>query len=52
MIILILAIWKGDSYDSILFIVDCLIQMIHNKSVKATIDAVALVEVIINIVKQ
>ena len=40
--------WKGDSYDSILVIVDRLIQMVHYKPVKITINAPDLAEVIIN----
>ena len=31
--------WKGDSYDSILVIVDRLIKMVHYEPVKITIDA-------------
>ena len=42
--------WKGKSYDSILIIVDRLIKMIYYKSVKITIDASGLAEVIIDIV--
>ena len=42
--------WKGDSYNSILVIVDWLTKMIHYKPVKVTIDASGLAEVIINVV--
>ena len=40
---------KGDSYDSILVIVDWLTKMIHYEPVKITIDELGLVEVIINV---
>ena len=46
----ILTDWKGDSYDSILVIVERLIKMVHYKPVKVTIDAPGLAEVIIDIV--
>ena len=42
--------WKGDSYDSILVIVDRLTKMVYYKPVKVTIDALGLAEVIINVV--
>ena len=42
--------WKGDSYDSILVIVDRLTKMVHYKPVKVTIDAPGLVKVIIDVV--
>ena len=42
--------WKGDSYDSIVIIVDQLTKMVHYESVKVTIDAPGLAEVIINMV--
>ncbi len=35
--------WKGDSYDSILVIVDRLTKMVHYKSIKVTIDVPGLV---------
>ncbi len=44
--------WKGETYDSILVIVDRLTQMVHYEPVKVTIDAPALVEVIIEAVVQ
>ena len=46
----ILTDWKGDSYDSILVIVDWLTKMVHYKPVKVTINAPGLAEVIINVV--
>ena len=46
----ILTDWKGDSYDSILVIVDRLIKMVHYEPVKVTIDAPGLAKVIINVV--
>ncbi len=42
--------WKGDSYDSILIIVDWLTKMVYYEPVKVTIDAPGLAEVIINVV--
>ncbi len=42
--------WKGDSYDSILVIVDQLTKMVYYVPVKVTIDAPGLVEVIIDVV--
>ena len=42
--------WKGDSYNSILVIVDWLTKMVHYEPVKVTINAPGLVEVIINVV--
>ena len=42
--------WKGDSYDSILVIVDWLTKMVHYKPAKVTINAPGLAEVIINVV--
>lgn len=42
--------WKGDSYDSILVIVDRLTKMIHYEPVKVTIDAPGLAEVILDVV--
>ena len=46
----ILTNWKGDSYDSILVIVDWLTKMVHYKLVKVTIDAPGLAKVIIIVV--
>ena len=46
----VLTDWKGDSYDSILVIVDRLTKMVHYEPVKVTIDAPGLAEVIINVV--
>ena len=45
----ILINWKGDSYDSILVIVDWLINIVHYKPVKITIDAPGLAKVIIDV---
>ena len=42
--------WKGESYDSILVIVDRLTKMIHYEPVKITIDAPGLAKVIIDVV--
>ncbi len=42
--------WKGETYDSILVIVDRLTKMVHYKPVKVTINAPALAEVIIEVV--
>ena len=42
--------WKGNTYDSILVIVNRLIKIVHYESVKMTIDAPALAEVIIKTV--
>ena len=42
--------WKGDSYDSILVIVNRLTKMVYYKPVKVTIDAPGLAKVIIDVV--
>ncbi len=42
--------WKGDSYDSILVIVNRLTKMIHYKPVKVIIDTSSLAKVIIDVV--
>ncbi len=42
--------WKGDSYNSILVIVDRLTKMVHYIPVKVTIDTPGLAEVIIDMV--
>ena len=42
--------WKGDSYDSILVIVDRLTKMVHYELVKVTINAPELTDVIIDMV--
>ena len=42
--------WKGDSYDSILVIIDRLIKMVYYKPVKISIDASRLAEVIIDMI--
>ena len=46
----ILTDWKGDSYDSILVIVDRLTKMVHYELVKVTINTPGLAEVIIDVV--
>ena len=40
--------WKGDSYNSILVIVDWLTKMVHYKPVQITLDAPGLAEIIID----
>lgn len=42
--------WKGETYHSILVIVDRLTKIMHYKLIKITIDALGLAEVIINAV--
>ena len=42
--------WKGETYDSILGIVDRLTKMVHYDAVKEIIDAPALAEIIIEMV--
>ncbi len=42
--------WKGETYDSILVIVDWLTKMVHYEPVKVTIDAPGLAEFIIDVV--
>ena len=42
--------WKGDSYDSILVIVNRLTKMVHYKPVKINFNAPGLAEVIIDVV--
>ena len=42
--------WKGDSYDSILVIVDRLTKMVYYEPVKVTIDAPGLAKVILDVV--
>ena len=46
----ILTNWKGDNYNSILVIVDWLTKMVYYKSVKVTINAPDLAEVIIHVI--
>ena len=46
----ILPDWKGNSYDSILVIVDRLTKMVYYEPVNVTIDALGLAKVIIDIV--
>ena len=42
--------WKGNSYDSILVIVDCLTKMVYYEPVKVNINAPRLAKVIIDMV--
>ena len=42
--------WKGETYDSILVIIDLLTKIIYYEPAKLTIDAPDLAEVIINMV--
>ena len=44
--------WKGDSYNSILIIVDRLTKIVYYKPVKVIINVLGLVEVIIDVVVQ
>ena len=46
----ILANWKGESYDSILVIINWLIKILYYKLVKFPINARRLVEIILNVV--
>ena len=46
----ILTDWKGNSYDSILVIVDWLTKIVYYKLVKVTINALGLAKVIIDVV--
>ena len=42
--------WKGETYDSILVIVDQLTKMVHYKPVKVTLNALGLAEVILDVI--
>ncbi len=44
--------WKGNSYDSILVIVDRLTTMVHYESVEISIDAPGIAKVILDVVMQ
>ena len=44
--------WKGNSYDLILVIVNCLTKMVYYKPIKATNDMPKLAKVIINVLVQ
>ena len=44
--------WKGDSYDSVLVIVNRLTKIIHYKPVKVTINTPKLAKLIIDVVVQ
>ena len=46
----ILTNWKRDIYDSILVIIDWLTKMIYYKHIKVTINALGLIEIIINVI--
>ena len=46
----ILTDWKGNSYDSILVIVNWLTKMVYYKPVKDTINALGLAEAIIDVI--
>ena len=48
--LVLFANWKGDSYDSILVIVDRLTKIVHYKPVKVTINTSRLAKVIIDMV--
>lgn len=42
--------WKGETYNSILIIIDQLTKIVHYKPVKVTIDASRLAEGILNVI--
>ena len=42
--------WNGESYDSILVIIDRLTKMVYYKPVKVTINVLWLAEVILDVV--
>ena len=42
--------WKGESYDSILVIVDRLTKMVHYEPIKVTIDVPGLAKVILDVI--
>ena len=42
--------WKGDSYDSILVIINWLTKMVYYEPIKVIIDTLGLAEVIFNMV--
>ena len=46
----ILTDWKGDSYESILVIVNQLTKMVYYKPIKVTINAPSLAKIIIDVV--
>ena len=48
--LLILTNWKGDSYNSILLIINKLTKIVHYEPVKVTIDAPGLAEVILDVI--
>ena len=44
--------WKGENYDSILVIINCLTKIVYYEPVKVTIDAPGLAKVILDVVVQ
>lgn len=46
----VLTTWKGESYNSILVIVNCLTKIVHYEPVKVTINISSLAKVIINVI--
>ena len=48
--LLLFANWKGNSYNSILVIVNWLTKMVHYELIKVTINALGLAKVILNVV--
>lgn len=46
----ILSDWKGIGYNSILIIIDGLMNIVYNKLLKVTINTTGLVEMIINVI--
>ena len=46
----VLTDWKGETYDSILVIVDWLTKIVYYKQVKITIDTPGLAKVILNVI--
>lgn len=48
--LLILTDWKSETYNSILVIIDWLIEMVYYKPVKVTINTPRLAKIILNIV--
>ena len=42
--------WKGDSYDSILIIIDRLMKIVHYELIKITIDTLDLAEVLLDVI--
>ena len=42
--------WKGNSYNSILVIIDCLTKMVHYEPVQITINALGVAEIIMDVI--